>query len=156
MTVIEIARALLAARDERRTTVPPTEAEEGFGLDEAYRVAGMLDHHLRERGFRRVGWKVGFTNRKIWPRLGLEEPILAPVYDHTLRVAAPAAELSVGEFCAPRLEFEIVLGLESEAGGRRARDRRLSLSRLADHARRFGGRLRAPRRARRGLPRRSG
>ena len=115
MTEAEVARALLAARDRCRVTMPPTQREEQFGLEEAYRVAAALDRRLLARGYRRAGWKVGFTNKAIWPRLGLDEPILAPVYDRTLRIAAPASEISLGEFCAPRLEVEVVFGVESES-----------------------------------------
>ena len=114
MTEADIADGLLAARDGRRATMPPTQRGEGFGLDKAYRVGAALDRRLRERGYRRAGWKVGFTNKAIWPRLGLDEPILAPVYDRTLRAATPAAEISLGGFCAPRLEVEVVFGVGSD------------------------------------------
>ena len=122
MTDADTARALLSARDERRTTTPPTLASEDFDLARAYRVGAALDRRLRGRGYRRAGWKVGFTNRAIWPRFGLEEPILAPVYDRTLRDAAPAAEVSLDAFRAPRLEVEVVFGFaprgdDAEGGG---------------------------------------
>ena len=115
MTDADIAHALLAARDQCRVTMPPTQREDEFGLDGAYRVAAALDRRLHERGYRRAGWKVGFTNKAIWPRLGLEEPILAPVYDRTLRAARPAAEVSLEGFRAPRLEVEVVFGVEAAA-----------------------------------------
>lgn len=111
-----IADALLDARDQGRETAPPTLADGGFGLDAAYRVGALLDRRLRARGYRRVGWKVGFTNEAIWPRFGLTEPILAPVYDRTLRAATPAAEVSLAPFHAPRLEVEVVFGVEFGAG----------------------------------------
>ena len=117
-----IARALLHARDQSRETVPPTLADGGFGLDAAYRVGALLDRRLRARGYRRAGWKVGFTNEAIWPRFGLTEPILAPVYDRTLRAATPAAEVSLGPFHAPRLEVEVVFGVELGAGAPRGHD----------------------------------
>ena len=116
MTAADIARDLLSARDECRATTPPTLRGRGFGLDEAYRVGAALDRRLRERGHRLAGWKVGFTNQAIWPRLGLGEPILAPVYDRTLHAAAPVAEVSLGGFYAARLEVEVVFGIEPDAG----------------------------------------
>ena len=112
MTEADLIRELLSARDRRRSTEPPTLAMEGFDLDGAYRVGAALERHLRERGYRRAGWKVGFTNKAIWPRFGLEEPILGPVYDRTVLTAAPAAELSLAGFRAPQLEVEVVFGIE--------------------------------------------
>ena len=95
---------------ERRNR-PPLRGH-AFGLDQAYRVGALLDRRLCARGYRRAGCKVGFTNKAIWPRFGLEEPIVAPVYEQTLRTAAPTAEVSLEGFCAPRIEVEVVFGIE--------------------------------------------
>ena len=116
MTEADLVRALLAARDRRSTTPPPTRQVTGLDLDGAYRVGAALERHLRERGYRRAGWKVGFTNRTVWPRFGLSEPILGPVYEQTLTRAVPAAELSLAGFCAPRIEVEVVFGAEAGEG----------------------------------------
>lgn len=110
----DLARDLLAARDRRETIRPPTQSSEEFGLDRAYRVGAVLDRRLRERGYGLLGCKVGFTNRAIWPRFGLDEPILGPIYAQTLRVARPVTEVSLATFCAPMIEVEVVFGLESD------------------------------------------
>lgn len=106
----DLTRDLLSARDGCETTRPPTLRAAGFGVDQAYRVGAALDRELQRRGYRRAGWKVGFTNKAIWPRFGLDEPILAPVYDRTVRRARPVAEVSLGTFCAPMVEVEVVFG----------------------------------------------
>lgn len=116
MTEADLAAALLEARDRRVTALPPTSQVAGLGLDGAYRVGAALERRLRERGYRRAGWKVGFTNRTVWPQFGISEPILGPVYDRTLRTATPVAELSLAGFCAPRIEVEVVFGIEAEGG----------------------------------------
>ncbi|MDE0649003.1 MAG: hydratase [Gammaproteobacteria bacterium] len=116
VTEADLVRALLAARDGRSTTPPPASQVAGLGLDGAYRVGAALERRLRERGYRRAGWKVGFTNRKVWPHFGITEPILGPVYEQTLMTAEPAAELSLAGFCAPRIEVEVMFGIEAEGG----------------------------------------
>ena len=110
----DLTRDLMSARDGRGTTQPPTTRAEGFGLDQAYRVGAALDRRLQRRGYHPIGCKVGFTNRAIWPRFGLDEPILAPVYDRTLRLARPMAEIPIGMFRAPMIEVEVVFGLAQE------------------------------------------
>lgn len=110
----DLARDLMSARDGGGTTQPPTTRAEGFGLDQAYRVGAVLDRRLQRRGYHPIGCKVGFTNRAIWPRFGLDEPILAPVYDRTLRLAGPTAEIPIGMFRAPMIEVEVVFGLAQE------------------------------------------
>ncbi len=114
MTEADLARALLAARDRRSTIQPPASLVAGLDLEGAYRVGAALDRELDERGYRRAGWKVGFTNRTIWPRFGLTEPILGPVYDQTVQDATPVAELSLAGLCAPRIEVEVVFGIGTE------------------------------------------
>ena len=148
MTEAELATALLEARDRRSPTPPPTRQVAGLDLNGAYRVGAALERRLRERGYRRAGWKVGFTNRTVWPQFGITEPILGPVYDRTLRTADPVAELSLAGFCAPRIEVEVVFGIEADGSapdwrrpgldGAGLRGRRLPL-RLAAHACGLGG-----------------
>lgn len=116
VTEADLVRALLAARDGRSTTPPPTRQVAGLGLAGAYRVGAALERSLRERGYRRAGWKVGFTNTTVWPRFGISEPILGPVYEQTLTMAEPAAELSLAQFCAPRIEVEVMFGIERHRG----------------------------------------
>ena len=116
VTEADLVRVLLAARDRRITTPAPTSQVAGLDLDGAYRVGAALERRLRERGYRRAGWKVGFTNKTVWPRFGISEPILGPVYDRTLRTATPMAELSLAGFRAPRIEVEVVFGIEAEGG----------------------------------------
>ena len=116
MTEADLVRVLLAARDRQSPTPPPTRQVPGLDLEGAYRVGAALDRRLRERGYRRAGWKVGFTNKTVWPRFGITRPILGPVYDRTLRFATPLAAFSLAGFCAPRIEVEVVFGIEAEGG----------------------------------------
>ncbi|MDE2655391.1 MAG: hydratase [Gemmatimonadota bacterium] len=119
MTEADLVDALLRARDHRHTTQPPTLRASGFDLRKAYRVGAALDRRLIERGYRRAGWKVGFTNRLIWPRFGLTQPIVGPVYDRTVRMADSLAELSLAPFHSPRIEVEVVFGIEQQEDGTR-------------------------------------
>jgi 2-oxo-3-hexenedioate decarboxylase len=64
------------------------------------------------RAERPVGYKIGFTNRSIWPLYGVHHPIWAPVWDTTLTLLdGTLAEVDVARFAQPRLEPEIVFGL---------------------------------------------
>jgi 2-oxo-3-hexenedioate decarboxylase len=68
----------------------------------------------RARGERPVGWKIGFTNRSIWPVYGVHQPIWGPVWDTTLRLLDGVDdELSLERLAEPRLEPEIVIGLKA-------------------------------------------
>jgi 2-keto-4-pentenoate hydratase len=69
-----------------------------------------------------VGYKVGFTNRTIWPRYGVYSPIWGIVWRSTLtRIDAASSQeavVSLAGLCEPRIEPEIVFGLrESPAAG---------------------------------------
>ena len=63
------------------------------------------------RGERPRGYKIGFTNRTIWPRYGVFAPIWGPVWDSTLRFCDGRGELALAGICQPRLEPETVFGM---------------------------------------------
>jgi 2-oxo-3-hexenedioate decarboxylase len=79
------------------------------------------------RGERAVGYKIGFTNRSIWPLYGVFHPIWGPVWNTTLRSDAGARattetddaaecapiDVDLSRFAQPRLEPEIVIGLRT-------------------------------------------
>lgn len=72
------------------------------------------------RGDKAVGFKIGFTNRTIWPVYGVHAPIWAPVWQGTAHDAPQAsfdATAIVPRLNRPRLEPEIVLGLRAVPAG---------------------------------------
>ncbi len=106
-----LASALLAARDNAHLLPLPTAADPGFDLAAAYAVADELRQQREARGERVRGYKIGFTNRRIWPLYGVHAPIWAPVWDSTLELlASPSATVSLAGMAQPRLEPEIVFG----------------------------------------------
>ncbi len=106
-----IAADLLAADDEARCMPLPSSDPRSFTLTEAYAVGQRL-HGLRSaRGERPMGWKIGFTNRTIWPRYGVFAPIWGPVWDSTAALLdSDDTTLSLAGLSQPRLEPEIVFG----------------------------------------------
>ncbi len=81
-------------------------------LDTALAVQARIVARREARGERRLGHKIGFTNRSLWPLYGVHHPIWGPVWHTTVTwLDRPEARLSVGRWAEPRLEPEIVLGL---------------------------------------------
>lgn len=96
-----------AAVDRARVALPAT-------LAEAESLQRRIVALRRARGERPLGYKIGFTNRTIWPLYGVHHPIWAPVWDSTVtRLDATRAEVDLARFVEPRLEPEIVFGLHS-------------------------------------------
>ena len=62
----------------------PPSITDGLTLDDAYRIGAEIARSRIDRGWRFRGWKVGFTNRRIWSKWGLDQPIVGPVYDETV------------------------------------------------------------------------
>ena len=106
--VESLAQQMLQAWDCARCVPLPSADAAGLSNEEAYAVAGRL-HELRmARGERPVGWKIGFTNRSLWPRYGVDRPMWAPVWDTTTRVLdGHEASLSMKGLSQPRIEPEI-------------------------------------------------
>jgi len=79
-----------------------------------YRIAKRLHEERVIAGWRPVGRKIGFTNRTIWARYGVYEPIFGFVYDRTVTVApGGSTTLSLAGLDQPRMEPEICFGLRS-------------------------------------------
>ena len=88
-------------------------------MDEAYEVGARIARTRLGQGWRFRGWKVGFTNREIWPRWGLDRPMVAPVYRETVFTVGrdspgestdPPLVVPAGRRAALRIEVEVVVG----------------------------------------------
>jgi len=63
---------------------------------------------------KRVGRKIGLTNRGIWPKYGVHQPIWGTVYDDTLTVARDGkASVALRGLAHPRIEPEICFKLSA-------------------------------------------
>ena len=108
--------AELISLDETPRQVPPFSARyEALTPDSGYRAAARLHEHRIARGWKALGRKIGFTNRTLWERYGVHEPMWGTVYDRTLlpatgdRVTIPLAGL-----VQPRIEPEICFKLKAK------------------------------------------
>lgn len=117
------ASELLLACDAGRS-LPGPASNPDFDLATAYRVAAQIADLRRARGESPAGYKIGFTNRQIWPLYGVQQPIWGPVWDTSLHLMdGTDARISLEHLAEPRLEPEIVIGLrDSPAPGADGRD----------------------------------
>ncbi len=106
-----LAQQLLAAWDRVQCVPVPSSQPDGLSTEQAYAVGRRLAELRRLRGERPVGWKIGFTNRSIWPRYGVFQPMWAPVWDTTTTLlAGDSGRLSLAGLSQPRIEPEIAFG----------------------------------------------
>src|SRR5687767_5538252 len=61
-----------------------SESHPGLTPEAGYAAARELHAHRLARGWNAIGRKIGFTNRTIWERYGVHEPMWGMVYDRTL------------------------------------------------------------------------
>jgi 2-oxo-3-hexenedioate decarboxylase len=89
-----------------------------LSMDDAYAVAARL-HALRtQRGWKPVGRKIGFTNRTLWARYDVSEPMWGTVYDRTLiRAEGDRATVALAGLVQPRIEPEVCFGLKATPRG---------------------------------------
>lgn len=106
-----LAEELLAAYDAASLIDLPSARPAGLTLEQAFAVGDRLRRRRIDRGERTLGYKIGFTNRTIWPRYGVWAPIWAPVWDRTVTLLEGAeATVSLAGLSQPRIEPEIVFG----------------------------------------------
>ena len=109
-----LATELLAAYDGA-TLAPLITAREGsFSMADAFAVADHARALRLARGERTMGYKIGFTNRSIWPLYGVHEPIWGPVWNTTTQqLDGTSADVSLAGLSQPRLEPEVVFGFSA-------------------------------------------
>ena len=92
----------------------PSRVHAGFGVPSAYRVLDEISARRRAAGWHAVGRKIGFTNRSIWARYGVSQPIWAPMWSNTVQFAVDyRATLGIGTLAQPRIEPEVVFKLRA-------------------------------------------
>ena len=80
-----------------------------------YRIALGLHAERVAAGWQPVGRKIGFTNRSIWARYGVYQPIFGFVYDRTVTYAPDNhTTLNLTGLAQPRIEPEICFGLNRQ------------------------------------------
>jgi 2-oxo-3-hexenedioate decarboxylase len=109
--IAAIADEVFAALGTGRQIAPFTSRGPGLTLDDAYRITALLNQMREARGERRLGRKIGFTNRTIWQQYNVHAPIWGYVYDCTVHDLESTAALPLAGLAEPRIEPEIVFGL---------------------------------------------
>jgi 2-oxo-3-hexenedioate decarboxylase len=118
-----LARELISLHEAPREAPLFSESYPQLSAAAGYEAARALHEHRVASGWRAVGRKIGFTNRTIWPRYGVYEPIWGTVYDRTLiRAVDNHARVPLQGLVNPRIEPEICFGLRSIPDQRRLTD----------------------------------
>jgi 2-keto-4-pentenoate hydratase len=107
-----IAERLVRVLDTGATREPISSEASGFSVGDAYAVLAAIGRRRGDSGWRRVGRKIGFTNRTIWEAYGVDRPFWADIWDRTVVSASGgAATVALGSFAQPRIEPEVAFGL---------------------------------------------
>ena len=118
-----LARELISVHETPREVPPFSATYPGLTAEAGYEAAQALHEHRVAAGWRRIGRKIGFTNRSLWPRYGVYEPIWGTVYDRTLvRAIDNRARVPLQKLVNPRIEPEVCFGLRAAPSGGRLLD----------------------------------
>ncbi len=85
----------------------------GFDVAAAYQSALAVRALRVQRGEVPRGYKIGFTNRHIWPRYQVFAPIWGTVWDTTLQFCEGLGQVNLKGTCQPRLEPEAAFGMRA-------------------------------------------
>jgi 2-oxo-3-hexenedioate decarboxylase len=108
---------LIRAHEEARLLPPFSKTHPGLTPEQGYAGARALHEHRLSRGWKAVGRKIGFTNRTLWERYGVREPMWGTVYDRTMIVAKEnLACVNLAGLVQPRIEPEIAFKLKKAPG----------------------------------------
>src|SRR5262245_50964651 len=109
-----LAPELIQVHGDSRLVPPFSERYPGLTPEAGYAAARRLHEHRLAEGWKPVGRKIGFTNRTLWTRYGVHEPLWGTVYDRTLiRAVDEHASVHLAGLAQPRIEPEIAFKLKS-------------------------------------------
>src|SRR5262245_50798832 len=107
-----LAKELIDLHQSARQVPPFSGRYPGLTPEAGYAAARELHKHRLAQGWRMVGRKIGFTNRTLWQRYGVHEPMWGTVYDRTLVEAKQnTATVRLEGLAQPRIEPEICFKL---------------------------------------------
>jgi 2-oxo-3-hexenedioate decarboxylase len=109
-----LAEELVDLHDTPRLIPPFTDRQPDLTAAQGYQAAAVLHGRRLAAGWRPAGRKIGFTNRTLWARYGVHEPIWGTVYDRTLiQAVGNRATVPLANLAQPRIEPEICFGLRA-------------------------------------------
>jgi 2-oxo-3-hexenedioate decarboxylase len=121
--IADAAGEVIRLQDTASLATPFTSRDAAFSIADAYAVSHEVMRRREADGWRRVGRKIGFTNRTIWDQYGVYEPIFGYMYDRTVTWIAdriwdidghgPEGRLSLEGLVQPLIEPEIVFQLKA-------------------------------------------
>lgn len=119
-SIARVAEELIALNETPSLVAPFSERYADLSADDGYRAAAGLHAARLAAGWRPAGRKIGFTNRTIWKRYGVYEPMWGMVYDRTLVASRNGrARVELTGLAQPRIEPEICFRLARAPGAAR-------------------------------------
>ena len=114
MDATKLEKELIDLDDHPRLVPPFSARYPGLTAETGYAAARKLHAHRLSKGWKLEGRKIGFTNRTLWDRYGVHEPMWGAVYDRTLQMASNGrAVVSLTGLVQPRIEPEICFRLKA-------------------------------------------
>jgi 2-keto-4-pentenoate hydratase len=114
MDATDLGAELIDLHDRPRQVPPFSARYPGLSAEDGYAAARKLHAHRLAQGWKPAGRKIGFTNRGIWPRYGVYQPIWGTVYDRTIIFSQNnLAAVPLAGLIQPRIEPEICFRLKS-------------------------------------------
>jgi 2-oxo-3-hexenedioate decarboxylase len=114
---MRLEQELIELHAAPREMAPFSQRYPGLTPAAGYAAAQRLHEHRVAQGWIPVGRKIGFTNRTLWQRYGVHEPMWGMVYDRTLIHARDnEATVVLDGLVQPRIEPEIAFKLRKAPG----------------------------------------
>ena len=114
MDATKLAKELIGLHEQPRQVAQFSARYPGLRAEIGYAAARGLHAHRLAQGWKLKGRKIGFTNRTLWGRYGVHEPMWGAVYDRTLiRAEKNRATVPLAGLTQPRIEPEICFGIKA-------------------------------------------
>ena len=105
MKIEKICEDLLSCLEGKNYSELPSETLSKLAIDDAYKIANAIKSHRLQKGETLGGVKIGFTNKSLWEKYGVDFPIFGMMYNTT--IADKYKKININRYLEPKIEPEI-------------------------------------------------
>ena len=105
MKIEKICNELLGCLEGKNYSELPSKNLGKLTIDNAYKIANAIKSRRMLKGERLGGVKIGFTNKSLWEKYGVDFPIFGLMYNTTIR--NKTININSNRYLEPKIEPEI-------------------------------------------------
>lgn len=113
----QLAEALLNAYETKVAIPPLRDQMDNMTVEDSYAIQLIQENHLKAKGQKLIGRKIGLTSLAMQKKLGVDSPDFGFMFDDPRFIGNDDAHFNSKDFLQPRIEPEVAFYLKHDLAG---------------------------------------